>query len=78
MKLSIFAKLSQSAAYLAEFHRRAIAAAQALVGNDFEICQGVHPAIGRVDNFLYRNCRKMSSETEQRPYTIVRHVHGKR
>ncbi|PPA05238.1 glycosyl transferase [Pseudomonas sp. MWU12-2312b] len=37
MKLSIVATLYQSAAYLAEFHRRASSAAQTLVGDDYEI-----------------------------------------
>ena len=37
MKLSIVATLYQSAAYVAEFHRRASAAARQLVGDDFEI-----------------------------------------
>ncbi|RON45129.1 glycosyl transferase [Pseudomonas frederiksbergensis] len=37
MKLSIVATLYQSAAYLAEFHQRASAAAQKLVGDDYEI-----------------------------------------
>ncbi|MGE8099722.1 glycosyltransferase family 2 protein [Pseudomonas fluorescens] len=37
MKLSIVATLYQSASYLAEFHLRASAAAQELVGDDYEI-----------------------------------------
>jgi len=37
MKLSIVATLYQSAAYIAEFHQRASAAAQQLVGDDYEI-----------------------------------------
>lgn len=37
MKLSIVTTLYQSAAYIAEFHRRAAAAARALAGEDFEI-----------------------------------------
>jgi putative glycosyltransferase len=37
MKLSIVATLYQSAPYIAEFYRRASAAAQQLVGDDFEI-----------------------------------------
>lgn len=37
MKLSIVATLYQSASYLAEFHRRASAAAQELAGDDYEI-----------------------------------------
>jgi putative glycosyltransferase len=37
MKLSIVATLYQSAAYLAEFHQRASAAAQERVGDDYEI-----------------------------------------
>jgi putative glycosyltransferase len=37
MKLSIVATLYQSAPYIGEFHRRASAAAQQLVGEDFEI-----------------------------------------
>ena len=37
MKLSIVATLYQSAAYIAEFHQRASAAARQLVGEDFEI-----------------------------------------
>lgn len=37
MKLSIVATLYQSAPYIAEFHRRATAAARALVGADYEI-----------------------------------------
>ena len=37
MKLSIVATLYQSAAYVAEFHRRAGVAAQQLVGDDYEI-----------------------------------------
>lgn len=37
MKLSIVATLYQSAAYVAEFHRRAGAAAQELAGEDYEI-----------------------------------------
>ncbi|MET0777251.1 MAG: glycosyltransferase family 2 protein [Pseudomonas mandelii] len=37
MKLSIVATLYQSAAYLVEFHQRASAAAQKLVGDDYEI-----------------------------------------
>jgi putative glycosyltransferase len=37
MKLSIVATLYQSAAYIAEFHRRASAAAKQLVGDDYEI-----------------------------------------
>ena len=37
MKLSIVATLYQSAAYIAEFHRRASAVARQLVGEDYEI-----------------------------------------
>ncbi|NJD25019.1 MAG: glycosyltransferase family 2 protein [Betaproteobacteria bacterium] len=37
MKLSIVATLYQSAAYIAEFHQRASAAAKLLVGDDYEI-----------------------------------------
>ena len=37
MKLSIVSTLYQSAAYIAEFHRRASAAAQQLVGDEYEI-----------------------------------------
>ncbi|MGC3987002.1 MAG: glycosyltransferase family 2 protein [Pseudorhodoferax sp.] len=37
MKLSIVATLYQSAPYIVEFHNRASTAAQALVGNDYEI-----------------------------------------
>jgi putative glycosyltransferase len=37
MKLSIVATLYQSAAYIAEFHQRASAAARQLVGDDYEI-----------------------------------------
>jgi putative glycosyltransferase len=37
MKLSIVATLYQSAAYIAEFHQRASAAARQLVGQDYEI-----------------------------------------
>jgi putative glycosyltransferase len=37
MKLSIVATLYQSAPYIAEFHRRASAAASALAGDDYEI-----------------------------------------
>lgn len=37
MRLSIVATLYQSAAYIAEFHQRASAAAQQLVGDDYEI-----------------------------------------
>lgn len=37
MKLSIVATLYQSATYIAEFHRRASAAARQLVGEDYEI-----------------------------------------
>jgi len=37
VKLSIVATLYQSAAHLPEFHRRATAAAQQVVGNDYEI-----------------------------------------
>jgi putative glycosyltransferase len=37
MKLSIVATLYQSAAYIAEFHQRASAAARQLVGEDYEI-----------------------------------------
>jgi putative glycosyltransferase len=37
VKLSIVATLYQSAAYIAEFHRRASAAAQQLAGDDYEI-----------------------------------------
>lgn len=37
MKLSIVATLYQSAPYIADFHARASAAAQALVGDDYEI-----------------------------------------
>ncbi len=37
MKLSIVATLYQSAAYIAEFHRRASAAAKQLVGDEYEI-----------------------------------------
>jgi putative glycosyltransferase len=37
MKLSIVATLYQSAAYIAEFHRRSSAAARQLVGEDYEI-----------------------------------------
>lgn len=37
MKLSIVTTLYQSAAYIAEFHRRASAAAQQLAGDDYEI-----------------------------------------
>ena len=37
MKLSIVATLYQSSAYIAEFHQRASAAAQKLVGEDYEI-----------------------------------------
>jgi putative glycosyltransferase len=37
VKLSIVATLYQSACYIAEFHRRASAAARQLVGEDYEI-----------------------------------------
>ena len=37
MKLSIVATLYQSTPYIVEFHQRISAAAQALVGNDYEI-----------------------------------------
>ena len=37
MKLSIVATLYQSAPYISEFHERANAAAQKLVGDDYEI-----------------------------------------
>jgi len=37
MKLSIVATLYQSAAYIAEFHQRASAAARQLVGEDYEV-----------------------------------------
>lgn len=37
MKLSVVATLYQSAAHVAEFHQRASAAAQALVGEDYEL-----------------------------------------
>ena len=37
MKLSVVATLYQSAAYIAEFHQRASAAAKQLAGEDYEI-----------------------------------------
>ncbi|WP_347903242.1 hypothetical protein [Pseudomonas purpurea] len=109
MKLSIVVTLYQSATYLAEFHRRASAAAQERVGNDlFKLLTGMNlpenivtarlmtrryvdgwtsvmasiwllgamiiSFIGVVGIYL----SKIFSGTKQRPYTIVRQVHGKR
>lgn len=64
MKLSIVATLYQSGAYVAEFHRRATAAAQQLVGDDFEI---VLVNDGSPDDSLARAI----SLTEQDPHLVV-------
>ena len=64
MKLSIVATLYQSAAYLAEFHQRASAAAQKLVGDDYEI---VLVNDGSPDNSLETAVRL----TEQDGHVVV-------
>jgi putative glycosyltransferase len=64
MKLSIVATLYQSAAYLAEFHQRASAAAQELVGDDYEI---VLVNDGSPDNSL----DKAVQLTEQDSHVVV-------